>query len=77
MGFTWMTWVGHTKSQASNYHFEHMIAPLKYAASVNEIIDYPLPDFNADYRHRDFEDRVKKLTPTRIGSHRTSRPDVV
>jgi uroporphyrinogen decarboxylase len=53
--------VGHTKSKNTELHFEHMIAPLKYAKSVKDIMDFPLPDFIEDYRHAHFEEEVRKL----------------
>ena len=61
-GFYTDEWgVGHTKSKNTELHFEHMIAPLKYARSVNDIMDFPLPDFMEDYRHAHFEEEVGKL----------------
>jgi len=48
--FTYDEWgIGHQKSPDSG-HFDHIVSPLKTASSINEIIDYPLPDLDADYR---------------------------
>lgn len=61
-GFYTDEWgVGLTKSQNTELHFEHMIPPLKFATSLNEMIDYPLPDFMETYRHADMNERVKKI----------------
>ncbi len=41
--------IGH-QSTPSGGHFTHIVSPLKDAGSLNEILDYPLPDLDADYR---------------------------
>ncbi len=53
--------IGHVKSTNTDFHFEHIISPLKFAESVNDIIDYPIPDFMEEYRHTHFDEKVKNL----------------
>ncbi|HOP11512.1 MAG TPA: uroporphyrinogen decarboxylase family protein [Oscillospiraceae bacterium] len=41
--------IGHQKTPNGG-HFSHIVSPLKNAETLNEILDYPLPDLDADYR---------------------------
>jgi len=48
--FSFGEWgIGYQKTPDSG-HFSHVIPPLKNAVSLNQILDYPLPDVDADYR---------------------------
>lgn len=51
----------------SELHFEHMIAPLKKIKSMNEIIDFPMPDFLEQYRYSHFKEEVKRLHGEGLG----------
>ena len=53
--------VGYVKSERTDFHFEHIISPLKFAKDVNAIIDYPIPDLMEKYRHAHFDKEVKNL----------------
>lgn len=59
---TWVDeWgVGHERRNI-NFHFEHLIHPLKGAKSIKEVENYPFPDIDADYRFRGLKDEVKEL----------------
>jgi uroporphyrinogen decarboxylase len=50
--------IGHLKPKDSDLHFTHTISPLENATSVNDILDYPLPDLSADYRTFDLKRKV-------------------
>jgi uroporphyrinogen decarboxylase len=41
------------------HHFWRFVHPLRNAQTVQDIMDYPLPDLTADYRWEGFADRVK------------------
>jgi len=53
--------IGHLKGRDETLHFEHLVAPLKYAESVGDILDYPLPDFIEDYRVHDLGKKVEEV----------------
>lgn len=45
----------------SFYHFTHRVFPLKNANTVEEVEEYPWPDFTPEYRHTHLEADVKRL----------------
>lgn len=59
---TWVDeWgVGHER-QNVNFHFEHLIHPLRRAKSIKDVENYPFPDIDADYRFDGLAEEVKKL----------------
>jgi uroporphyrinogen decarboxylase len=58
----WNEWgIGLRKSQDSDFHFEQIESPLKHAQTVNEIIDYPFPDFMEKYRWIGLKEKMEKL----------------
>lgn len=42
-------------------HFQRMLHPLENAATVEEIMEYPLPDMNADYRWVGLKEKNEEL----------------
>ncbi len=42
-------------------HFQHMLHPLENAKSVNDINDYPFPDFNESYRWVGMDKKIKEF----------------
>lgn len=61
-GFYYDEWgIGYVKSERTDFHFKHIISPLKFAKGINDIIDYPMPDFMKEYRHAYFDDEIKKI----------------
>ena len=60
--FSINTWgVGEQKSETSIYHFAHIISPLRDADTLNEIIDFPLPDFTGTDCHITLEQDVSAI----------------
>ena len=45
----------------TSYHFEHIQHPLQKATTVEEVLDYPFPDVDAEYRYEGLETRVNQL----------------
>lgn len=45
----------------SLYHFTKMVHPLRNMQEASELLDYPWPDTQADYRHSDLEAKVGSL----------------
>lgn len=60
--------IGYAKGKDPNLHFERLIAPLKYATGVNDIMDYPFPDFLDDYRVCDLKTKVEAVTSRGIAA---------
>ncbi len=59
--FSFGEWgIGYQKTPDSG-HFSHVISPLKNAVSLNQIIDYPLPDVDADYRLAAIANNVENI----------------
>ena len=54
--------IGNVGLENSDLHFQHIISPLQHAQSVNDIVDYPLPDLLADYRTSHFPQMVQDIT---------------
>lgn len=52
--------IGWIKTPTS-YHFEHILHPLQKATTVEEILEYPFPDLDADYRFEGLPARVSEL----------------
>jgi uroporphyrinogen decarboxylase len=49
-GVAWNEWgIGHESTRDSQ-HFTHIVSPLGNATRLAEIVAYPLPDLDADYR---------------------------
>jgi uroporphyrinogen decarboxylase len=46
---------------AHMYHLTAMVHPMRAFTCVEEIIDFPFPDYDADYRHHDLEQRVAAI----------------
>lgn len=68
-GLTYSEWgVGSVRSRDSALHFERLVAPLQFAASVNDIADYPLPDYLAEYRTQDLKQRVEAVSSRGIAA---------
>lgn len=42
-------------------HFQRIVHPLKDVSSVNEIREYPFPDFDADYRYEGISEEVAQF----------------
>lgn len=42
-------------------HFEHMLYPMKDFETVQEVMDYPMPDLTADYRWEGVDKQVESL----------------
>ena len=42
--------IANEPSSDTSLHFTHIVSPLRGASRVEEIVDYPLPDLDADYR---------------------------
>ena len=61
-GFSINNWgIGAQKSADSIYHFAHIVSPLENAQTLNEIIDYPLPDYSGPECHRQLERDVSEI----------------
>lgn len=61
-GFTINSWgVGEQLSVDSIYHFSSVKSPLKDAETLNEIIDYPLPDYRNLECHRALESEIDRI----------------
>ena len=52
--------IGWIKTPTS-YHFEHIQHPLQKATTVKEIMEYPFPDIDADYRYEGLSERVQRI----------------
>jgi len=50
----------------SNPAFDYHIPPLTYISSVEELKEYPFPDFEASYRHEHLEEEVKKIKDKKL-----------
>ncbi len=59
---TWVDeWgVGHERRNI-NFHFEHLIHPLRKAKTIKDVENYPFPDIDADYRFNGLEEEVEEL----------------
>lgn len=53
--------IGYLKGQDQSLHFERIVSPLKFAESVNDIVDYPFPDYMEKYRWEDLKKRVENI----------------
>ena len=42
-------------------HFEEMLHPMENFETIEEILEYPFPDYNENYRWEGFEEKVKSL----------------
>lgn len=45
----------------STAHFQHMLHPMQNFTDIQQILDYPLPDFDADYRWEGVAERNLQL----------------
>jgi len=59
--------VGYTRSENTEWHYEHFISPLAGCNDLNEFIDYPLPDYEADYRTDHFPAQSAELHQQGLG----------
>lgn len=53
--------IGYRKGTDPALHFEQIESPLKYAQTVNDIIDYPFPDYMEKYRWEGLKEEVEKI----------------
>jgi uroporphyrinogen decarboxylase len=53
----------------SNPAFDHFTPALTGERTVQEIMDYPLPDLKEDYRHNDLEARVAEIQGWGLAAH--------
>ncbi len=53
--------IGSVRGQVKSLHFERIVSPLKFADSVNDIADYPLPDYMEKYRWENLKSRVESI----------------
>ncbi len=44
-----------------HYHFTRMVHPMRNFTSVKEIEDYPFPDYEAAYRHKNLEAKIQAV----------------
>ncbi len=47
--------------QGSTAHFQEMLHPMENFSTIQEVLDYPYPDFNEDYRWLGLSQRVDQL----------------
>lgn len=45
----------------SSAHFQEILHPMENFSSIEEIVNYPFPDFDADYRWENVDKKVKEL----------------
>lgn len=61
-GVTINEWgIGHLSGGPGSHHFQRYLSPLKDATTVEQILDYPLPDLDAAYRLDPMYDQVREI----------------
>ena len=49
-------------------HFEEMLHPMEHLKTVNDILDYPFPDFNEQYRWQGMDEKIARLRKSDIAA---------
>lgn len=52
---------GYAEIPAHLYHLTEMVHPMRNFTTVEEVERYPFPDFAANYRHADLEERINAI----------------